>query len=129
MKACRHSQEIQLFLIPNVIMEKKCDFDHEMIADARQGGLSISETADLQGFSHITVSRVCREWCKKKLKNISEQQFCEQKCLANERGQRIRARLVEAERKVTILQITTHSTTVVCRRASLNTQCVKPLNG
>ena len=37
------------------------DFDHGMIVGARQSGLSISETADLQGFSFTTVSRVCRE--------------------------------------------------------------------
>ena len=34
-----------------------------MIFDARQGGLSISEIAELLGFSHKTFSRVCREWC------------------------------------------------------------------
>ena len=42
------------------------DFDLGMIVGARQGGLSISETADLLGFSHITVSRVCKEWHEKK---------------------------------------------------------------
>ena len=35
-----------------------------MIVGARQGGSSISETADLLGFSR-TVSIVCREWCEK----------------------------------------------------------------
>ena len=38
---------------------KKCDlsdFDRGMIVGARQGGLSISETADLLGFSRTTAS-------------------------------------------------------------------------
>ena len=69
------------------------DFDRGTIVGARQSGLSISETADLLGFSHTAVSSVCREWCKK-LKTSSEQQFCRQKRLVNERGQRRRARLV-----------------------------------
>ena len=42
-----------------------------MIVGARQGGLSISETADLLGFSHTTVSRVCREWCEKQKHPVS----------------------------------------------------------
>ena len=49
-------------------MRQKCDlndFDSGMIVGARQGGLSVSETADLFGFSRITVSGVYREWCKK----------------------------------------------------------------
>ena len=81
-KACRRGQEVQLFFRPNVRMGKKCDlsdFDHGMIVGARQGGLSISETADLLGFC-TTVSRVCREWCEK-LKTSSEQQFCGQNAL------------------------------------------------
>ena len=61
-KACRCGQEVQLFFRPNVRMGKKCDrsdFDHGMIVGARQGGLSISETADLLGFSHTIVSGIC----------------------------------------------------------------------
>ena len=91
-------------------MGKKCDlsdFDHGMIVGARQGGLSISETADLLGFSRTTVSRVCREWCEKKKHPVSSSS-AGQKCLVNERGQRRRARLVKADRKVTVMQITTH---------------------
>ena len=56
-------QEVQLFFRP-VRMGKKCyvsDFDCGMIVGARQGGLSISEIANLLGFSSTTVSRVCRE--------------------------------------------------------------------
>ena len=44
-------------------------------------GLSISETDDPLGFSHTTVSRVRREWCKK----THEQQFCRQKHLVTEK--------------------------------------------
>ena len=33
----------------------KSDLDRGMIVAARQGGLSILETADLRGFSHTTV--------------------------------------------------------------------------
>ena len=86
---CSHGQEVQLIFRPNVTMRKKCnlsDFDRGMVVGARQGGLSISETADLLEFSRKTVSRVCREWCEKE-KPSSEHQF-EQKHLVNERGQR-----------------------------------------
>ena len=60
----------------------------------------------------------------RKIKTSSEQQFCGQKRLLNERGQRRRAK---ADRKVTVTQITIIA--VVCRRTSPNTQCVKPRNG
>ena len=55
--------------------DRKCDlidFDCGMIVGARQGGLSISETAQLLGFSRTTVSSVCRERCEKQ-KTSSEQ--------------------------------------------------------
>ena len=52
---------------------------------ARQGGSSISETADLLGFSHTTVSRVCKEWCEKQNAS-SEQQLCGNETLIKERG-------------------------------------------
>ena len=54
-----------MFFRPNVRMGKKCDlsdFDRNMIVGARQGGLCISEAADLLGLS---CNRVCREWCEK----------------------------------------------------------------
>ena len=78
-----------------------------MIVGARQGGLSISETADLLGFSAQQSLEFAENGVKNK-KTSSEQQFCGQKRLVNERGQRRRARLVEADRKVTVIQITTH---------------------
>ena len=54
-QACRHDQEVQLFFRPNVRMGKKCDlsdFARGMIVG--EGGLRISETADLLG--------LCRKW-------------------------------------------------------------------
>ena len=57
-----------------------------MIVGARRGALSISENADLLGFSPTTVSKVCREWCEKQ-KTFSEQQFCGQKRVVNGRDQ------------------------------------------
>ena len=86
-------------------MGKKCD------------GLSISETVDLRGFSCTTVSRVCREWCEKQI-SPSEQQFCGQKRLANERR---RARLLRADRKETVTQITTHYNSGVQKSISEHT--------
>ena len=65
-----------------------------------------SETADLLWFSHISVTRVCREWCEKQ-KTSSWSSDGGQKRFVNKRGQR-RARLIEVDRKVTVMQITTH---------------------
>ena len=53
-------------------MGKKCDlsdFDRGMIVGARQGGLSISETADLLGFSCTTVSRSLQRMVRKTKKH------------------------------------------------------------
>ena len=91
-------------------MGKKYDlseFNSGMIVGATQGNLSISETADLLGFSHTTVSR-SENGAKKKKKTFSEQQFCRQKHLVNKRGQRRRVRLVKADMKVAVKQITTY---------------------
>ncbi len=41
--------------------EDLSDFERGMVVGARRAGLSISQTADLLGFSHTTISRVYRE--------------------------------------------------------------------
>ena len=100
-------------------MGKTCDlndFDCRIIVGVLVGALRISETADM-GFSRTTVSRVCRELYEKQ-KASSEQQFCRQKCIVDERGQRRRARLFEADRKVTVMQITTHYNSAMSKSIS-----------
>ncbi len=67
-----------------------CQFkksERGMVVGARRAGLSISQTADLLGFSHTTISSVYREWSEKE-KISSERQLCGWKCLVDVRGQR-----------------------------------------
>ncbi len=77
-----------------------------LVVGARRAGLSISQTVDLLGFSHTTISSVYRERCEKE-KISSERQLCEWKCLVDVRGQRRMDRLVRDDRKTTVTQITT----------------------
>ncbi len=77
-----------------------------MVVGARWADLSISQTADLLGFAHKTISRVYREWSEKE-KISSERQLCGCKCLVDVRGQRRMGRLIRDDRKATVTQITT----------------------
>lgn len=59
--ACRHDQDDLLNFKQNIRMRRKgdlSDFEHGTAVGARRAGLSISESADLLGFSHTTISRV-----------------------------------------------------------------------
>ncbi len=96
------------------------DFERGMVV----GGLSISETADLLGFSHTQPSLGFTENGPKKRKypNIRAAVVWTKMpwwC------QRRMSRLVRDDRKATVTQITTHYNQV-CRIPSLNTQHIEP---
>ncbi len=59
---------------PSVRTGKKGDLsdsERGMVVGARRTGLSISQTADLLGFSHTTISRVYRERSEKRKYPVS----------------------------------------------------------
>ncbi len=75
--ASRCGEDDLLKFKPSIRMGKKgdlSDFERGMVVGARWVGLSISKTADLQGFSRTTISRVYREWLEKE-KISSERQL------------------------------------------------------
>uniref|UniRef100_A0A9J7YBC7 Tc3 transposase DNA binding domain-containing protein n=1 Tax=Cyprinus carpio carpio TaxID=630221 RepID=A0A9J7YBC7_CYPCA len=90
-------------------MGKKGDlsnFERGMVVGARRAGLSVSQSAQLLGFSRRTISRVYKEWCEKG-KTSSMRQSCGPKCLVDARGQRRMGRLIQADRRATLTEITT----------------------
>lgn len=78
-----------------------------MVVGARRAGLSISQSAQLLGSSRTIIYRVYKEWCDKG-KTSSMRQSSGRKFLVDARGQRRMDRLIQADGRATLTEITTH---------------------
>uniref|UniRef100_A0A3P8V2Z1 Transposase Tc1-like domain-containing protein n=1 Tax=Cynoglossus semilaevis TaxID=244447 RepID=A0A3P8V2Z1_CYNSE len=83
----------------------------------------MGKKGDLSDFERGMVVGARREWSEKE-KISSERQFCGRKCLVDARGQRRMARLVRADRKATVTQITTRYNQG--RQKSISERTVRP---
>jgi len=71
-----------------------------MVVGSRWAGLSISQSAQLLGFSRTTICRVYKEKGNgvKREKTSSMRQSCGRKSLVDARGQRRMGQLIQADR-------------------------------
>lgn len=86
---------------------RRLNFEHGMVVGARRAGLSISQSAQLLGSSRTIIYRVYKEWCDKG-KTSSMRQSSGRKFLVDARGQRRMDRLIQADGRATLTEITTH---------------------
>ena len=144
MHKSRCGQEVKLFFsfsdlffqtnFLNVRMGKKCDlrdFDHGEWLLVPERVIWVFQKLLISWDFHAHSSLWClHRMVWKTKKHPVSSSSAGKKHIVNERHQRRRARLVKADRKVTVTQITTHyRATVVYRTIYLNTQCIKPQSG